>query len=197
MKKENQFFKYLFKHFKMELPKDPDINPETKTTEDDMSEELKAQVAELTSKVGEFEKTLGEKDKEIESLKATIQTSADTTRKVEHKSFCDTLVTEGKLLPANVEMTMENMELRYQADLTKGKDAASLEAYKTLLNGGEKVVEMAEVATKSAATEIVSPSSDKFTDLVRARQVEKKISFSDAIDEISLEQPELAKAYAQ
>jgi len=199
IKKENTFFKSLFLRFGMDIAKAQDHtepSTSTETTEDDMSEELKAQVAELTAKIAEFEKTAGEKDTEITNLKAEIQASTDTARKVEHKAFCDALVGEGKLLPANMEMTLENMELRFQADLAKGEGAESLKSYKESLSGTETVVEMSEVATKTAATTAVASGSDKFTDMCQARANEKKISFAAAMVEIQVEQPALAREYA-
>lgn len=198
VKRENEFFKRLFQHFGMEIKNraEDDNTVPSESMEDDMSEELKAQVEELTNKVSEFEATIAEKDSKIEELQNEINAKADEARKAEHKSFCDSLVQEGKLLPANVEMTMENMELRYQADLNT-EDGKSLENYKAALSGTEAVVEMTEVATKDKAEEQTEPGVDKFTAAVRKRVAEKSISYSEALKQIQMEQPELAREYAE
>lgn len=198
IRKENTFFRNLFSRFGFDVKSQVAEHTQptdTKATEDDMSKELEAKVTELNTKVAEFEKAAGEKDTEIASLKDEIKKGGDTARKAEHKTFCDGLVTDGKMLPANVEMTMENMELRYQADQTTGEGAESLKTYKESLSGAETAVEMKEVATKKDVTTTVASGTDKFTALCDTRAAEKKISFSAAMAEIQIEQPDLAREY--
>ena len=71
------------------------------------------------------------------NLLATIETKASESRKSEYKSFCDTLVSEGRIRPVDVDTHVENMELRYQEDektfTETAKKTEKLDAYKNML----------------------------------------------------------------
>lgn len=192
LKKENAFFKKLFEAFKIDINKNTEEFTSDINEENDMSKELEQKIEELEAQVAE-------KDSKIAEMSASIQAKADEARMGEHKAFCDTLVQEGKLLPKDVDTTVENMELRFQADQNKfaaakeGEEVqSSLESYKKALSETEVQVDTKEFATKSDATE--GSVEDRFMSIVN-KKVDGGMNYSAALKAAQMENIELAQEY--
>jgi len=136
-----------------------------KEKEEDMGqfEELQKQLEEQKKLLSEFKESLKQKDTQIEELKqqnAELKNQLETTisekKKAEFEQFCDQLLDEGKLTPAQKTVVLDFMAIldgvgKYE--FSEGGEKEVLSAFKEFLNGLPKQVELGEVATKPKAGE--------------------------------------------
>jgi hypothetical protein len=115
-------------------------------------------------------------------------------------------VTNGQLLPKDVEQIHINMRLRDEQDKKTAHDFAEkkegtvttyLEEYKTYLNAMPKIVEFSEIATKTTAVE---HKEDKDGCSYVEKKVKEysesgKISYTEALNKLSIEEPEKVQEY--
>lgn len=149
------------------------------------NEELKAQVKALESRLASLEKLL------------TAKAEAS-----DNKAFCEALVAEGRLRPADLEKEIENLNLRAQVDNTRSfaeGQPTSVEMYKAYLKGQAKVVEFGELLTipnapaKDALVGV--PSIEKYIE--DKMRLDPKISYVDALKCVGEEHPDEMRAYLQ
>ena len=100
------------------------------------------------------------------------------------------LKTAGKWLPAFDKM---GLGLEFGEGDAK-KSVTPLETLVLFLEGLPKIVPSGRVFEAAAHARGGNSSGDPLTDAARVRQKEKKITFSEALDEVAAEQPELAVA---
>lgn len=110
---------------------------------------------ELEAKLSEFSGQLKARDEEVSRLKATLDAETKARRTAEFNTFCDGLITEGRLVPAQKPLVMDFMEIAHAAgeyEFAEGKKAA-LDRMKEFLSGLPKQVEFGEMATKGRAVD--------------------------------------------
>lgn len=157
-------------------------------------EELQQQLEEQKKLLLEFKESLKQKDTQIEELKqqnAELKKQLETTisekKRAEFEQFCDQLMDEGKLTPAQKKMVLDFMTImdevgKYEFSEDGEKDALS--EFKNFLNGLQKQVELDEVATKSKAEEgrksvAISEFSDANVDEKSLELHQKAIELSE------------------
>jgi hypothetical protein len=129
--------------------------------EDDMEKitELEEKIKQLESSISEYAEKEKAKDKELTELKQALERERTEKRKAEFNTFCDGLIAEGKLTPAQKPMVMDFMEIlsgvtEYEfAEGDKKVKKAPLEAFKSLLTALPKQVEFGEFAKKKDAAQ--------------------------------------------
>jgi hypothetical protein len=152
--------------------------------------ELKAQVATLTEQLKKAEAALANKENPMDS----------------NRAFCESLVKDGKLRPADVDETLTNLNLRSDADKVKNFAEDSAEStvlkYKSYLSNQPKVVEFGEVIKNhkekapivSAESYLESKTKDR---MALTPTVSYESCFAIALSEMEKEYPKEYKEYAQ
>lgn len=190
IERQNNFFKRLFERFKIDVS-----SLETSDHTEDKGMPEKTDMEKLTQQIAELNEKITERDQTISDLNKRISESDSKNRKAEYKAFCDGLVAEGKMLPKQVDMHVENMELRYHIDAQNFSDGnsetKSLDAYKKFLSESEVIADFSETATKDKATE---KAVNDFDTAVK-RIVDTGKSYSEAYNLAAQQNPELYKEY--
>lgn len=131
----------------------PDKEPELKTNTQTPPAEPAA--AEPTSQVQpeDVQKTIAEKDNEINELKAQLETEQAEKRKNEYSQFAEELVKSGNISPSEKSTVIDLMEVCTKSgsyEFAEGEEKSVLNRFKGLLKTC-KHVEFAEIATKDGA----------------------------------------------
>ncbi len=172
--------------------------------EEDMDKivELEATIKQLEQSISDYAEKDRTKDRLLADLKQELEKERAEKRKAEFNAFCDGLVSEGKLTPAQKALTVDFMEIlsgvaEYEfAEGDAKVKKAPLEAFKGLLTTLPKQVEFGEHATKGRA------SGESGKDKVREQKVSeymeknKGASYKDAVIAVSRENPELFREEA-
>jgi hypothetical protein len=150
--------------------------------------------------------------KELQSKVATLETALEN-KKVEavaedNRAFCERLVREGKLRPADVDQEIENLTNRATIDnsgVQFSEGRPSVDRYKEHLAGRPKIVEFAEVLpAKDALVAIPKIDGDGVDEYIDSKIKDKmklspNISYMDAMKdcmgECEKEMPEQYKEY--
>lgn len=167
---------------------------------------LQAQVADLGAKVtsletknAEFGETIKTKDAEIATLKASIEKSAKDARTATFASFCESL--GAKLKPADRDTVMAQLEIMHAASQGQFAEGAvkPIDAYKNMLQNAPEALSFGEIATpSSAAATGAGNAGAKLGKLVEQKmQGDKTMNYSEALSLVQLENPELAREYAE
>lgn len=99
----------------------------------------------------EFSEQLNMRDTKIANLEAEIKQKEFEAKKKEHIEFCEGLVSEGKLTPANRATAMNLLELASNAgvyEFSECGEANAEEQVKQFLNASPKAVELSEIASE-------------------------------------------------
>lgn len=142
---------------------------------------------ERDKKLGDLQKKFDELSKKYEELCKTSDEAAkkfaEETKKHEedertrgYREFCEGLVSEGRMRPADVDTHVKNMVLRQKADseakdFAESKATPELDMYKQWLGAQPQVIEFNEIATHQTAKGPSDPTrdaSDKVTDFCEA-----------------------------
>lgn len=182
-------------------------------------EKLENKVNELSNRVSTLEadnksltdekKTLEEENKTLKDIvknqtEAAAKRETDS-RKSEFKSFCDKLVGEGKLKPADVETHIDTMEMKFQADKADQKDGSQetpkLDAYKKVLNElsvtvpvGDRHVadkDKVEKGDKPAGKDPLDEAAMKIVNDAKGKGI--NVTYAEAVRQAYEENPELYK----
>jgi len=116
--------------------------------------ELEAKVIALTTSLEETKKAETAKGEELETLRKKLDETNTKLRRSDYEAFCEQLIGEGKLLPAEKQSTLDFMEIMYKQgehEFSEGGKKSSLETYKESLKKRPKLIEFDEVATKNKA----------------------------------------------
>jgi len=209
IKRENSFFKKVFDLFKIDTQavadhtetatenKGAENMAETKTVETPAVAPVENFAEQIATLKTELAAVVAERD----TLKAEAVSTEVKARLAEHKSFCDALVTEGRMRPVDLEQHVLNMELRFGADSGKfsetNKETTSLDSYKEYLGSLPKVAYFEEIATKGKASDHsegdVSDKVAKFCDEKMSKN--KGMSYSQALKEVGVEHPAEVQEY--
>ncbi len=177
-----------------DLPIDDNLN---KTEESIMNEKIKEledklkendnQIITLSTQVSEYSEKDKTKEKEITELKVKL-------RKTEYETFCEDLMKEGRLTPAQKTQVIDFMEIMQghgEYEFSEGGKKASLEAFKDFLKTMPKVIEFSEIATKEKARP--TASEDKREELISEYMEKHKVEYKEAVLGVSKKNPELFK----
>jgi len=126
---------------------------------------------------------------------------AKSQRGTEISAWCDTLVKDGKVLPAWVKMGLKEFALKLdgeeELEFSEGKKETLQAWFKKFVDELPKVVVFKEIATRNKDAAAGS-AGDKLEALTRKKMGERKdLSYSAAFLEAQAENPELAKEYVQ
>lgn len=116
--------------------------------------ELETKLEEKEAMLAEFMQNQKSKDEEINLLKAELEKIKAEKRKQEHESFCEGLVKEGKLTPAQKAIAIDFMEILCgvaEYEFSEGGKKSPLETFKEFLQTLPKQVEFGEVARNDRA----------------------------------------------
>lgn len=127
--------------------------------EEEMDAKLQKENDELKAQITNFNDQQAAKDQEIAALKAQIAAGEAKARKDEFSSFCEGLIKEGKLLPANKETVMQQLEAAHRSgseisfsENGQDKKVSAVENLKSILRGMPVQMEFGEIATKASAS---------------------------------------------
>jgi len=161
--------------------------------------ELKDMVEQLTKRIKDLEDSITKKD-----FTATVE-----AKKISNRQFCDQLVRDGKLRPADLESEVENLNNREHIDscleFSERGPTTFCDDYRKELTSRPKIVEFTDIATPAAVAEdaLVSlPADANSVDKYIAKFVEDRmklnpnISYVDAMNEAYMSIKDPAKQAA-
>ncbi len=129
----------------------------------DKIQELEAKLKEKETALSEFAEKDKAKEEEIIRLGKKLDENRAEQRQAEFNSFCEGLMTEGKLTPAMKPAVLDFMEILHgssEFEFSEGAEedgkrvkAQPVEKFKVFLSALPKQVEFNEVATKGKAAE--------------------------------------------
>ena len=191
----DKIIEFIKNHFN--LKKEPNVM-EPKEMENKITDLEKA-TADLEKEKTDLEKVNTDLQKIIDDNKNAVDKMNTEAREKEHKVFCEKMVSEGRIRPADVDNHTETMDLKFQADAKDGKeDTPKLDAYKTMLGELPEIVPVnnRHIADKNKAADtgdkdLLDEAAKKIvSDSKKSGHV---ISYSDAIKQAFEENPELGK----
>jgi Protein of unknown function (DUF5661) len=184
-----------------EAKKGDDENEEIvkrETVDNGVLETSKVQAAQAKNDAEKANKELAELKSEVEKLKSELQAALGLVDKQkneavvgEYKAFCEGLIKDGLLRPADLETTLANFEARKYIDsirdyASEGKPSA-VEQLKKHLSSQPKVVEFNEVAVPPISSpEIPVPTASNLDEYID-KQIKDKLaltpntSYADAL----------------
>jgi hypothetical protein len=162
--------------------------------EEETEEEKKAREA----KEAEEAKKFNESDARIKVLEAKLQAEERKSRIAEFKEFVNGLHSEGKIVSEKQHDIIDLMEaLNGIGELQfSDKKESALDRFKTYLEAQPVMVDFAEKA-KGDKVNKNKPAAEQLNDLAEAKAKESKISFSEALSAVQIENPELAQKAAK
>lgn len=117
---------------------------EDEKMEQEKINELTAKVETLTKDVASFSEKIVEKDKTIQELKATIQKTKDESLIAGFSEFCESLVKEGRMKPADKDKHIKSLtNLSKVANFSEGEDNP-IENYKEVLKNSPVIMDFSE-----------------------------------------------------
>jgi hypothetical protein len=160
-------------------------------------EAIAAATAPLTSKIAELETTLGQQTAAFSERETRIAGGEVKQRAVE---AVNRLKSTGKWIPAFEKLGLavvfdelaKNTQTVEFGEGAAKKSVTPLEMLVTFLEGFSQIVPGGTRFTGATQTRGAASNDDPLTAAAKARQRDKGISFSDALDQIVIEQPELA-----
>ena len=139
--------------------------------------ELENKIIDLDKKVTGLEKEKTELNKSVTDLTAKLAeataaaTKAETDERMkDYKTFVETLIGEGKVKPADKDIYIDNMEMRFQADIEDEK-TPKLDKYKEYLG---KLPVVVPVGDRHVADKKDKPPEAMSEDAIQA-EVKKKM----------------------
>jgi hypothetical protein len=174
-------------------------------SEDDVkriaSEAVTAATAPLQTKITQLETSVAEQKTQFSEREGKIATSETKQRAIE---AVNDLKTKGRWVPAfdkaGLPLVFEELakisttiEFGEAGSDGKKPQVAPLQLFVTFMEGLPKIVPDGRTFDPSARTTAGKTSGDPLTDAAKARQKEKGISFSEALDQVVAENPELAR----
>jgi regulator of replication initiation timing len=159
---------------------------------------LKTQAADFSEKAKEAATQITDLTGKVQGLQKTIADQATDSRKKEHAAFCEKLVSDGKLLPKNRDVTIETLETMHQASIGNFAEGQSpLAKYKKMLEESPRVIEFGESKNKGGAS-LKGTAGEKLNQLVQKKITENKnMSFSEAARQVAEENAELSAEFAE
>ena len=165
--------------------------------------ELEAKIKQLEKEVSDFAEKDKTKEQQIANLRLDLEKEQTEKRKTDFNTYCDGLVTEGKLTPVQKVLAVDFMEIlsgTAEYEFTEGdakEKKAPLEAFKTFLTALPKQVEFSEKATKDKASSLTGNTAEKIEALIQDKlKADKALNYNEALTAVQKENPQLAEEYA-
>jgi len=130
-------------------------------------EETKAALEAEKQKAAEFAESARKTEEKNKALSAQLQEKESAARRQEYSAFCDGLVKEGRLTPAQRPLALGVMELLSpvaEYEFAEGQKAAPLVEFKTFLSGLPQAVKFEEAAPKGKAAGSGSGQDSEFAE---------------------------------
>jgi len=163
--------------------------------------------AKLDQQKTEFTKTLEAAKKQAadEALKKAnaefaekMKQAAREARGREISAFCDTMLKEGKIIPAwaksGLAEFLSNLDAENVVEFSEGNKTSALDWFKNFLKELPKVVEFKEIASRDKDVG-AGDAGAKLEKLTRDKMDEKKIGYSAAFAEVQTEHHDLVNDY--
>jgi hypothetical protein len=191
---------YVIDDLKQNVPEAeglPDFGENNNPGEEMDNNELQKELAELKTKVAEYSEAVKTKDAENALLKKQLADTQTAERKKDYTSFCEKLIKEGRLLPANKDSVMQNLEAAWQsgaevnyAESGETKTISAVDNLKRLLSAMPVSIDFQEIATKEAAggqqsenePETLAKKAREYRDKQKGQGYE--ISFTEAVNHV-------------
>jgi hypothetical protein len=166
---------------------------EKETKDSGVLDTSKVQAAEAKNDANDVAKENDDLKAKVQYLESQIKALQDKfgqEKQVDNVAFCESLVKEGKLRPADVEMTLLALNSMAEIDNVNKKNSfvenspvqtPRLDSYKAKLSGMPKVIEFGEFPTLPAAQmPYTFPSGEDVTKSMTA-MIEKKMAEKDKL----------------
>jgi len=189
--------------------KDPGEATEASPEEKEVKAKILNEANEESDENAQLKKEVAALKSECEALKAALAKDHSESKKASLKSFCEDLVKEGRLRPADVEMTLLNLEARENLDSVRNysEDQSSLRKYKEALKAMPKVISFGEfpaVPNMTSGVSVPTVGIDNMSSYIESKIKDKlastpNISYVDAMKacmaEAEKEHPTEYRAY--
>jgi hypothetical protein len=180
-------------------PEKAALYQETDMNQQEFDTKLAAEVAKTVAaeaKATDFSEKLTAANGRVATLETEINGIKSAAQDKDLNEFCESLVTAGKLLPADKATTiavMKALSTQSELDFAEGDKTvkkAPLAMFQERLNAGPKVIEFGETVTKGNSLE--AKPDDKLTALTKAKMAENKgMNYAEAGRAVLAEHPEL------
>lgn len=165
--------------------------------------ELEEKIKQLEGSLSEYAEKEKAKDAELAGLKQALEKEMAEKRQAEFNAFCDSLVTDGRLTPAQKPLVMDFMEIlsvvtEYEfAEGDRRVKKSPLEAFKGLLTTLPVQVEFKEMARKDKASSLTGKATEKIEALIQDKlKADKTLNYNEAFTLVQKENLQLAEEYA-
>ncbi len=166
--------------------------------EEEMNQ-LELKIKDLEGKLAEFSEQITAKDAENKVLKNKILAMETSQRELGYNEFCEGLIKEGRLLPANKKDIIQQLQAAHLSNLEiefsengENKKISAVESLKKYLKNTPKVIEFGEAVTKEKAGTSDGNSEDAAAlakKAVEYKEAEAKkgieVSFTEAVLHVS------------
>jgi uncharacterized protein YdaT len=143
-------------------------------------------------------------EKRIQEVESKLAASEKKNRIAEYKEFVKDLHSQGKMVTECQDTIIDLMEALHDkgeyefAENGETKKADILETLKSYLEKQPAIVEMGETNTDAAKKNAKKSAGDQLNELAEAKVKEDKVSYSEALSQVQIENPELAQqAYSE
>jgi len=195
---------YDIDNLKQFIPDDPIVAPafsDNINEEDEMelkeeNEKLKRENEKLKKENSDFAESIAAKEEENAKLKTDIAAKEKADRTKDYENFCEGLIKEGKLLPANKPGVLQQLEAAHLSGLSlefsengETKKISAVDKYKAMLSESPKIIDYGEVATNAQAGEAINGDANEIAKkATEFKEEEKKhgreISYTEAVNHI-------------
>ncbi|GAB62658.1 MAG: hypothetical protein DWB56_14865 [Candidatus Jettenia sp.] len=206
-----KFFEWMKKKAKDEGVEIEDIpqNPSPSFSDADLRKlEIETEVQKrVQAKEQEFSEAQKKKDAELKSREDALKAQEAEAQKRHISSFCEGLLKEGKLTPAQmkygmgIQTFMEKISTVQDtiefAEGDKKVKQTPLEYFRSFLSSFKKQIEFSEVAGSDKDITAGGNAGEKLATLTQQKMKDNKnLSYSQAFSEAQVENPALAREYA-
>ena len=195
-----QFMEFL-KFWKKETDKTPQAGEVVKPEKDpEPGKTFTEEDIETAKKQAAKEAADAERKKVEAEFAEKRRQDAREARNQEISTWCDTLVKEGRVIPAWVKMGLKEFCLKLDADevieFSDENKVTALAWFKNFMDELPKVVEFKEIAKRG--DDVSGDAGGKLEKLIKDKMKEDKdLSYSAAFSEVQRENPALVREYQQ
>ena len=161
----------------------------------------KDKVAELTAEISKLKDEISKLAAENEKIKNAQADKQKSDALGSYKEFCDKLVSEGRMRPADVDQTIINMQARMAMDKVNNFSEADesksfLNQYKSYLSAMPKVVEFSELIT-GKVPENKPASNFVEEEIQKLMKSEPKLAYHEALNRVGKDHPGKVREYIE
>lgn len=149
--------------------------------------EYTLKINELDIEVKEYKEQLEGIKTENETLKKDLEEKAYASKEFEIKNYLETKISEGKLMPAQLN---QYMALAMDDNVKKYSDieGTGFDMVKSLLDNSEKVIDFnSQSEHKEIDKKVYSNKDDQLDSQIKKYMKDNKVNYAEAFDAISME----------